>query len=338
MSMPQHWTAQDWLFPDDQPLPADEGIPSPEEDEELERVARTLLAADADGTRIGEVLRDTIDQLLDGQNTGRWDRSQLRKTEKTHMGTLVEINLHKEFDFRDGLRMDYEIDGIEVDCKFSQTFGGWMIPPEAVGHLCFLLWADDIKSQWSGGLVRIRAGDLGSGNRDGKKPLGRSGRDRVRWLWRDAELPENLLLHLSEGTRRHILEKRGGHGRDSGQARINELFRQVQGRIVRRAVVLTVAQQLDSLKRPRDARLPRHLGKEGILVLGHQDPDPKVARALGLPDTSKGNFVSVRVVPAQPDYPGPSFGLDGARWRVADPDDPVVPAPSLPRKGAAIEI
>lgn len=281
------------------------------------------------------MLRDTIDQLLDGQRTGRWSQSSLRKTEKTHMGTLVEINLHKEFEFGDGKEMDYEIDGIDVDCKFSQRFGGWMIPPEAVGHLCLVLWADDPRSKWSGGLVRIRAGDLGSGNRDGKKPLGPGGRDRVRWLWRDADLPENLLLHLPEDTRRRILEKKGGNGRESGQARINELFRLVQRRLIRRAVVLTVAQQLDSLKRPRDARLPGHLGKEGILVLGHQDPDPKIARALDLPDTSKGNFVSVRVAPAEPGYEGPSFGLEDIRWRIARPDDPVVPAPRLRKKAVA---
>ena len=36
-------------------------------------------------------LRDAIDQLLDGERTGRWDWYTLRKTEKTHMGTIVEI-------------------------------------------------------------------------------------------------------------------------------------------------------------------------------------------------------------------------------------------------------
>lgn len=336
--MPKDRIAQEALFAEGAIPPANVEIPAPENDEELQRVAGVLLTLDPNGARIGDVLRDTIDQLLDGQRTGRWDRSKLRKTEKTHMGTLVEINLHKEFDFGDGQKMDYEIDGIDVDCKFSQSFGKWMIPPEAVGHLCLLLWADDPKSRWSGGLVRIRAGHLGGGNRDGKKPLASDGLAQVRWLWRDADLPENLLLQLPEDIRRRILEKRAGNGRPSGQARINELFRLVQERLIRRAVVLTVAQQLDGLKRPRDARLPRHLGKEGILVLGHQDPDPKIASALGLPDTSKGSFVSVRVVPAETDDDGPSFGLGGTRWRIARPDDPYGPAPRLPRRDAAIEV
>lgn len=69
--------------------------------------------------------------LLDGQHTGRFRWDQLYKTEKAHAGTLIEINLQREFGFGDGLEMDYRIAGIDVDCKFSQTRGAWMIPPEA---------------------------------------------------------------------------------------------------------------------------------------------------------------------------------------------------------------
>ncbi len=111
-------------------------------DEELERVARTAAPTStrtAAGSR--KVIRETFDQLLDGQRTGRWDYRDLRKTEKTHMGTLVEINLHREFDFEDGRAMDYRIAGAEVDCKFSQSSarladparGGWPPLPAALG-------------------------------------------------------------------------------------------------------------------------------------------------------------------------------------------------------------
>src|SRR4051812_18145145 len=51
----------------------------------------------------------------------------------------------------------------------------------------------------------------------------------------------------------------------SGQKRVDQLFRDVQGRIVGRQVVLTVAQQDDAPKRARAARLD--LQPEGILVL-----------------------------------------------------------------------
>jgi hypothetical protein len=62
---------------------------------------------DPGGQMFAPVIRDTLDQLLDGRRAGRWDYQKLHKTEKTHMGTLVEINLHREFDFADGDATDY---------------------------------------------------------------------------------------------------------------------------------------------------------------------------------------------------------------------------------------
>ena len=49
----------------------------------------------------------------------RWD--QLYKTEKTHFGTLVEINLQREFGFADGVAMDFAIQG--VDAPFAVLNG-----------------------------------------------------------------------------------------------------------------------------------------------------------------------------------------------------------------------
>ena len=109
----------------------------------------------------------------------------LRKTEKTHMGSIVEINLHREFEFADGDATDYRIDGIEVDCKFSQSLGGWELPPESVGHLCLLVWANDDSSRWEAGLVRVPEAYLrpGRGNRDGKRRLTIEGESRILWLY-----------------------------------------------------------------------------------------------------------------------------------------------------------
>ena len=65
-------------------------------DPELRVVADELMSHDPDGSRIARVLRRTYDMLLDGQHTGRYRWDQLYKTEKTHFGTLVEINLQRE--------------------------------------------------------------------------------------------------------------------------------------------------------------------------------------------------------------------------------------------------
>ena len=93
-------------------------------DHEVNAVGAGIRALDPDGKRTAQVLRDTFDQLYDGQRTGRYRWDRLYKTEKTHCGTLVEINLQREFDFKDGPKLDYEIAGVDVDCKYSQNLGG----------------------------------------------------------------------------------------------------------------------------------------------------------------------------------------------------------------------
>src|SRR5580700_7209522 len=121
-------------------------IPEATIDSELGAVAATIRGLDPDGIKTAQVLRDTFDQLYDGQRTGRYRWDQLGKTEKTHFGTQVEINLARDLKFEGGSHLDYEIAGFDVDCKYSQTLGGWMVPPEARGHLCLLLWADDSRN------------------------------------------------------------------------------------------------------------------------------------------------------------------------------------------------
>jgi hypothetical protein len=164
-----------------------------------------------------------------------------------------------------------------------------------------------------------------------KRKLLAHGMAKIRWLHRNAELPENLLLHISDDARDAIFE--AGGTRDSGQQRINMLFRLVQQRLVNRASVETVARQKDPMKRARDARLERHLGREGILVLGHQEHDDDVAAALGLPIPRKGAFVSARVVPSAFPADVAVAEIEGSHWRLARDDDAVVPAPQMPRSG-----
>jgi hypothetical protein len=176
------------------------------------------------------VLRDTLDQLYDGQRTGRWSFNQLYKTEKTHMGTLVEINLQREFGFADGDATDYRLAGVQVDCKYSMRDGGWTLPPEVIGHLALVVTADDARSSWRAGLVRVAGEHLNPGrNRDSKGGLSLDGRARVRWLWpHNKYLAPNLFLQLDDATRDRIFNARSLRGDRHGQARVNELFRAVQ--------------------------------------------------------------------------------------------------------------
>jgi hypothetical protein len=311
------------------PLPADDP------DTEVDMVEAELYGLDPTGDQVATVLRDTLDQLYDGQRTGRWKYDQLHKTEKTYMGTLVEINLHRQFGFDDGDATDYRIAGIEVDCKYSMTFGGWELPPEAIDHLCLLITASDEASNWSAGLIRVREEYLRDRrNRDSKRQLSAAARSRIRQLWpRHGHLAENIFLHMDPRDRERVFSAQARRGTQHGRAKTNELFRTVQRRIVRRAEVATVAQQDDFMKRARGNGGARTaLQAEGILVLGHQDNDPLVAAALGLPVPRKGEFVSARVVPAHEDRDDPVAVIGGRRWVLARPGDPQVPAPMIPRQ------
>lgn len=301
--------------------------------------------------RMRWALRDSLDELLDGQRTGRWAYQHLSKTEKTYLGTAVEVNLTKEFEFENGVDLDWQIAGQDVDCKFSKDLGGWEIPMEMyrcadhgarqgkADHPALLIWLNDDRSQWAAGLLTITderlrwrhgsaTGDRSRAyNRDNKRRLADPTAAEIYWLWGgvQADLPRNLLLQMNAAARERIFS----HPR-SGQARVDQLFREVQGTIVSRQMVLTVAQQDDAPKRARDARL--HLRGEGLLLLGHQESHPRIASVLELPVPVKGEWIAVRVVPVEHTDTRRFFTVEGQRWAKAASDEPITPAPVLPKQ------
>lgn len=295
-------------------------------------------------------LRDSLDELLDGQRTGRWAYQHLTKTEKTYLGTAVEVNLTKEFEFPNGDHLDWQMAGRDIDCKFSKDLGGWEIPMEMylcadhgdrqgrADHPALLTWFDDTTSRWAAGLITVtdeslrwKMDDNGDTvrayNRDNKRRLAESSAEAVYWLWGglQTDLPRNLLLHLNADARGRIFSFHS-----SGQKRVDQLFREVQGQIVGRQTVLTVGQQDDAPKRVRDARL--HLRAEGIVILGHQDSHPAIAAALKLPVPFKGEWIAVRVTQVSEADTRPCCILNGQRWAVAQDDEPTAIAPELPKR------
>lgn len=270
--------------------------------------------------RFGAAIRQSFDEVLDGQRTGRYTLAQLSKVEKIYIGTKVEIVVQAEFGLQRGDRMDYLVDDQEVDAKWSIKSRGWMIPTEAVGELCLCMTADDNRSTFSAGIVRADEANLRtSTNKDQKRRFNDEGIAAIAWLANPGILPENLLLRLSEETRAAILD----HGL-SGQQRVNQLFRRVHNKVVRREVVLTVAQQDDGPKRVRDAR--KALRPEGILVLGHQGSHPGIAEGLKIEVPSKGSWIATRVVRTESEDTN-SVVIGDERWRLATPDDRVCAGP-----------
>jgi hypothetical protein len=304
--------------------------PAMDEDPEIWGVHKAINDLDPYGNRTGYAIREALDQIYDGQRTGRWDYTQLLKTEKTHVGTLVEIWLQREFQFGDGDELDYKIAGVDVDCKWSLNLYGWEIPQEMYSRgdkIALVVWANEYTARWASGLIRISEDVLqpmGS-QRDRKRRLNARGRDRILWIAAGADLVKNTLLHIDDPKKLEAIAYA-----ERGQTAVTNLFRELTGELVNRATVLTAAQQVDGAKRVRDAR--KHLRSEGIVIFGHYRPHPRMAEELGLPVPTLGRFVSTRLAPWNPGDEDLHTEIDGGLWRRARPDDPVVVAPLLPHQ------
>jgi hypothetical protein len=254
------------------------------EDPGLAQVFAALGAIGDFEGQAGEAIRRAFDEAIMGPRRGRFAIKELDPTEKAYIGLRVQLLLQGEFDLAKGTKLDCNIAGHEVDIKFTlgQT---WTIPPEALNELCLLVRADEVTSKFSVGLMRMTAGRLTEkGNRDGKRSVSALGRKSILWLTKDASMPPNFFLELGSTVLQRILEKK------KGQARIDELFRCVQGRKIPRIAILSLALQDDPMKRARDAR--KHLRTEQILVLGGRYQ--REARELGF-DLSAREWVSLRV-------------------------------------------
>lgn len=294
------------------------------EDAAVPEVVSWLRVQDPHGERMAKVFRETFDQIYDGQRTGRYRLDQLFKTEKTHFGTLIEINLQREFKFEDGDLLDFSILGMEIDCKYSHS-GQWMIPVEAFEQLLLVAKADDAKTQWSVGVVRATAAHRRvSENRDRKTSLNADGRAAVQWVFKDHPMQPNALLQLPRELVDHVM------GQPSGQKRLNELFRVAQNLRLSNNIIATVAQQKDYMKRVRSNGGSRSaLKPEGIIILsGDYNAQRSLAGALGAVIPEPGEVVSVTVVPAESAFEGVPIG-DGV-WRLARlGEEPTTAAPAV---------
>ncbi|RGD58241.1 restriction endonuclease [Kitasatospora xanthocidica] len=275
--------------------------------------------------RFGAVIRQAIDEVLDGRRTGQYDIRTVDRSVKTFLGTKVEIITRFEFDLGYGKPMDYTVAGHPVDAKFTLNRFAWQIPQEAVGHICLLMNADDRAGTFSVGLVRVTSEILrAKGNQDKKRVIAAGQRSAIRWLVQDGPLPENQLLALARTNAGAVEEIFQG---TSGQDRINTLMTHFLGRIVLGTTVDTVANQRDSSKRVRDARI--ELAKDGIVVLGgNRKAQQKIAAALELPVPKGSTWIPVRLARATGDG-RPTAMIAGAEYTVWQEGDKRAPAPEL---------
>lgn len=297
-------------------------------------IAQKLQAFDENGTKVKSALRDAFDYAYDGQRTGRFSIDQLLKTEAANIGSLVEINLQRVLNglLKDGNKMDYSISGIEVDCKYSKYPYGWMIPMESVGHYAMVVHANDNTSHWHLGIVKLNESILTEGrNRDMKRSITAAGRESIAWAWFQDDLPPNVFLQLPQKITSQIL------AHNSGQKRVDELFRLAQGKIITRTAIATAAQQEDYMKRVRyNGGARSRLQGEGIVILGGDFKKQKqLAKSLGLPIPKKGEMISARLSSNCTLQHKHTVQIEGKLWRLATTADPVEFAPRIDHVASA---
>jgi hypothetical protein len=239
---------------------------------------------------VPKLLRQAIDEVIDSPRSRRFLMNELEKTEKTYLGTKIEILLRDYLQLERGGKgkMDVLIDGVEVDIK-NTTGANWMIPTETVGHPCILIRTDETKAKCWFGLVVIRDEVLGEGrNRDGKGSISAAGRQHIHWMLYDQDYPPNFWESVPVSERERLLSPRGGTERLIG------LFKQYLGVPFSRQTLISLAPQSDVMKRLRKNGGARDsLEKQGIALLSG-DYHSSLIAALGLPPCRSGEFIAVK--------------------------------------------
>lgn len=237
-------------------------------------------------------LRQAIDEVIDTPRTGRFELKETEKTEKTYVGTKVEILVRDYLGFPKGLKgvLDLSIDGRSVDVKNTVT-GNWMIPSEALGHPCILIHEDEAKSECSFGVFIAKREYLTTGaNRDGKVSVSKIGKDNIHWLLYRHAYPDNFWKHIAPDIRKWIVTPRGG------TRRLERLFLKLLGYPIPRRIVEAVAAQADFMKRIRvNGGVRDSLGPKGVAVLnGTKDNDILVS--LSKPPIEADEFISIAII------------------------------------------
>jgi len=225
--------------------------------------------------------------VIDAPRTGRVHARELEKTEKTYIGTKIEILVRNFFRLPKGI-LDLTIDGLDVDVK-NTLADTWMIPREAVEKPCILVVSDEVKHTCFFGIFVAHIDNLTARpNQDQKRSVSASGFANIHWILIDEPYPPSFWSKLGEKKTHAIMRGK------SGNERIEALFREVQGIPMHRDIVQAVAQQKDYMKRLRRNGGARDaLAREGIAILSGKYDNLLIAR-LNLERTGPDELISFK--------------------------------------------
>lgn len=241
------------------------------------------------------LIREAIDFVIDPVRTARTKIRDLDNVEKTFIGLKVEHYFRDLLDVPKGLR-DLVIDGVDVDVK--NTVGTtWMIPPETYnteGPCLLIATAEEDGRCWLG-LLLARNAYLTKPNRDGKRGVGRAGRENIMWLVDGLPFPQSRWHDVDMGRFRELRKIKGG------KTRAAMFFRENLGRRIHREIIHSLLfDQADYMKRLRGNGGARDLLKpEGIALLSGFFDAPLIAE-LGLPPLDPDEMIAIKpATPAQ---------------------------------------
>lgn len=192
------------------------------------------------------IIRQAVDEVL-GQGLMRFSIDQLDSTEKTYVGTRVEILTRQELDLGRGERADARVGDIDVDIKWSKS-RKWMIGPENIGVVCLGIGTSKDSRTFSVGLFVPQTSLLSKAtNRDKKYGISTQFfQRRIDWLVHGDDLPPNFFESLPADIRGKILSKPTATGR------LRALAELVPERpIPREAIVFAASGKDDPLRRIR---------------------------------------------------------------------------------------
>lgn len=135
------------------------------------------------------MIRKLIEDVIDTPQTNRKSVYELEKTEKTYIGTKIEIALKNKLDLKKG-KLDLYMNNIgDVDIK-NTIKDNWMIPPEAINNPCILIKSNEKTALYSFGIFIAKPEYLtNSSNRDKKKSLTTHGKNNIVWILKDCKYP-----------------------------------------------------------------------------------------------------------------------------------------------------
>lgn len=228
-----------------------------------------------------EAIRNSIDYVLDGGRTGRFDllSPEVHPGERASVGAKLEYEVLRIFNLSKAKPLDTLIARAPVDIK-ATVGDNWAIPTEAHCQLCICTQIRLKENRHRSWLVRAHRSWLyrGKGNKDRKRGLAVHARDH--WsvpLYDWANLPVNPLRYLTEEQADEVLAKKPGQVK-----RLLKMFEYLEGHVIPRNSILTVgAGKDDPVRRAREARgEAERTGR--ILLCGDWVESRNIAAARGI--------------------------------------------------------